>query len=197
MLTNLINKRRSIREYTSKAVPIELIHESIDAARLAPSGCNAQPALYYVADKEDIEKLRKLEIFYQEFVYSAQNLIVCCGNPKAYENPEAYKRQIKEGTLSDSVKSDVKEFFRNKLRERVVRDVSIASSYLILRATELGFGTCYVGWFKEKELCRALKLSKNYVVPFVIVTGYPKQIPKQIPRKKLEKVIMGGHKKNG
>jgi len=38
-----IERRRSIRKFKDKSVPDEHIMELIEAARLAPSGCNAQP----------------------------------------------------------------------------------------------------------------------------------------------------------
>ncbi|GAJ11302.1 unnamed protein product, partial [marine sediment metagenome] len=38
-----IRKRRSIRKYKKDQIPEEIILELLDAARLAPSGCNAQP----------------------------------------------------------------------------------------------------------------------------------------------------------
>jgi nitroreductase len=45
-LKKVISERRSVRRYLRKKVPEELINEVIDAARLAPSGNNAQPSRY-------------------------------------------------------------------------------------------------------------------------------------------------------
>ena len=54
-----ISKRRSIRKYQRKEVPLDLIRELIDAARLAPSGSNAQPCRYYIVkDNETKEKAK-------------------------------------------------------------------------------------------------------------------------------------------
>lgn len=38
-----IKETRSVRKYQGKKIPDDLIKELIDAARLAPSGNNAQP----------------------------------------------------------------------------------------------------------------------------------------------------------
>lgn len=190
MLKNIIKRRRSVREYELAAAPAKLILQAIDAARLAPSGCNAQPALYYIANKREISQLKETNIFIQEFVYNAPNLIICCGDPKTYEKPEAYERQIKDGTLPDPADRYIKEIFKGKERERTIRDVSIASTYLVLRATELGLGTCYVGLFNEDRLKKILKLPVGYVIPFVIAVGYSKQAPMRTPRKRLDDIII-------
>jgi len=192
MLIELIENRRSVREYKQTEVPKELVEEVVDAARLAPSGCNAQPIIYYIVDGGKTREMRKREVFYQDFVYAAPTLIVCCGNPKAYKIPEGYARQRREGSVPEDVEERMGEFFsgEQKVRERVIRDVSIASTYLVLRATELGLGTCYVGWFEEHSLKDILKLPRDYVIPFVITVGYPKKIPEQTPRKRLDEIII-------
>ncbi len=48
MSDNTIYSRRSIRKFSSKDVPIEIIEQIIDAARMAPSPKNRQPWKYIV-----------------------------------------------------------------------------------------------------------------------------------------------------
>jgi nitroreductase len=38
-----INRRRTIRKFKPDPIPNESIQELLESARLAPSGCNAQP----------------------------------------------------------------------------------------------------------------------------------------------------------
>jgi nitroreductase len=124
----IITKRRSIRKYQAKKVSDVLIKELINAARLAPSGNNAQPARYFIVQDEKIkQKLKENKVFKQEFVYQAPVIIVCCGNPEVYP-----KEKLEPG-------------FDDSFQIRAVRDVSIAAQNLVLRATELGLGTCYIG----------------------------------------------------
>ena len=71
-----IKKGRSIRAYKDKPVPDDLINELIDAARLAPSGNNAQPWMFkIIKSKQEKDKLKKNKIFVQDFVYTAPVLI--------------------------------------------------------------------------------------------------------------------------
>ncbi len=169
----IIRKRRSVRKYKDKKVPNILIEDLIDAARLAPSGNNAQPARYFIVKKEETKKkLKENKVFKQEDIYQAPVIIVCCGNP------EAYPREKLEPGFDDSFEI------------RAIRDVSIAAQNLVLRATELGLGTCYVGWRHKGRIKKVLGIPNNYVVPFVITLGYPAERPKARLRKKISEVLI-------
>ena len=166
-----IEERRSVRVYEDKAIPDDLIKELIDAARLAPSGNNTQPSKYVIVkDYQTKAKLKKNNVFPQDFVYKSPAIIVCCTNPSAYE------KNVKE--------------FDNTNEVRAIRDVSIASSFLILRATELGLGTCYVGWVDEEKIKEALDIPRKYLVPYVITLGYPANKPKPTSRKGIDEILL-------
>ena len=51
-----ISKRRTVRDFGSKKVPIELISNAIKAASLAPSGANKQPWHFVVVKEPTIKK---------------------------------------------------------------------------------------------------------------------------------------------
>jgi len=166
-----IESRRSIREYQDKEVPDNLIIELIDAARRAPSGNNAQPSRYSIVKDSRIKnKLRESEIFEQDCFYEAPVIIVCCADPASY------KKRVEKWDDQNST--------------RAIRDLSIASSYLVLRATELGLGTCYVGWIKKEEIKTVLGIPKEYIVPYVITVGYPAEDPKPTPRKSIDEILI-------
>lgn len=52
----LLNRRRTVREYSDRAVPIELIEQAIATAGTAPSGANMQPWRFVVVKDPDIKK---------------------------------------------------------------------------------------------------------------------------------------------
>ena len=47
-VSEAIRERRSIRSFRSDPVPDEVIHQMLEAARLAPSGSNRQPWRFIV-----------------------------------------------------------------------------------------------------------------------------------------------------
>ena len=54
--TELLNKRRSIRDFEDKEVPLDLVKEIINESILAPSGSNAQPWSFIIARNKDVIK---------------------------------------------------------------------------------------------------------------------------------------------
>ncbi|UCG95229.1 MAG: nitroreductase family protein [archaeon] len=167
-----IRKRRSIRKYKDKPVPDEVIDELIEAARLAPSGNNIQPWRFYVVKNK--EAFVKNKVFHQDFVYKAPLIIVCCSDPQGFA--ELYK-----------VSKDLDE--RDPVL-RAWRDLSLACENLVLRATELGLGTCYVGWIKRERIKEILDIPERYVLAYVIAMGYPDEEPKPREKKSKEEIVL-------
>ena len=155
-----IAEGRSIRAYKPKNVPDDLVTELVDAARLAPSGNNAQPWVFkIIKSKKDKDELKKNNIFKQDFVYTAPLLIVCCADPSAYPSAK------------------VKPGFDMSNEMRAIRDLSIAAQNLILRAAELGLGTCYIGWMDKEKMRKYLGLPDGFIVPYTITVGYADESP--------------------
>ncbi|MFH0986997.1 MAG: nitroreductase family protein [Candidatus Micrarchaeota archaeon] len=169
-VSEAIEKRRSIRQFLDKDVEEEKIKDIIDNARKSPSGNNAQPWKFYVLKNGKItEKMKQEHVFFQSLATDAPAMIVCCSDP------DSYTKQV-EGW------DDSKE-------ERALRDLSIASGFLVLRATELGLGTCFIGWLKKDKIKKILKLPYQYLIPYVILVGYPDEKPKKNGRKSISEIM--------
>ena len=177
-----IEKRTSIRKFKDTPIPDNIVNELIEAGRLAPSGSNVQPTRYFIIkDKELKEKLKKKRAFEQDFVYDAPLIIVLCGNPKDYERFKEVK--LKKGILSEKALISFE-------RERAVRDISISSSFLVLRATELGLGSCYIGLINEDVLKKELSILKEWIIPYAVIFGYPDEPSQKSSRKDLNELIL-------
>ena len=159
---DVIKKRASCKSYDGKAIPRDVIEKIIDAARQAPSGHNRQAWKFVVV--EDVKKLKG--IFEQDFPYDAGAIIICCSNAAEYTGDEF--------TDADT---------------KAVRDLSIASAFITLKATELGIGNCYVAWADREKLKQVLGIPKEYIVPYVITLGYEKEHRERDPKKKLKEIM--------
>lgn len=168
-----IKKRKSIRNYQDKEVPKEIISELINAGRLSQSGNNAQPWRYkIITDKKIINKLKENNIFKQEFVYTAPVIIVCCSDPTQY--PQA---KFKKG-------------FDDSYEIRAIRDLAFSVQNIALMATELGIGTCTVGWMNKDKIKDVLNLPEKYIVPYVLTLGYPANDFPATKKKKNEEILI-------
>lgn len=161
-LDQIMNKRFSVRKFKSDKISDEMIEQIINAARLAPTGNNAQPQKFYViTSDENKNKLKEVNAFKQPFVYDAPVIIVCTGNPNAYPSVEGSNET------------------------RAIRDISISSTHLVLKSTELGLGSCFVGWIERDAIKKALNIPKEYVIPYVIPIGYVDMKQHELNRKPL------------
>ena len=151
---DVVKKRRSIRSYSNKHVDKESIIELIEAARLAPSGANLQPWKFIAITKPEI--LKKLKNTAKFYVITSNHVA---------EVP------LVIAVLADMVKSNW-----------AVMDCSMASENLMLKATSLGLGTCFIGQFDEREVKKILNIPDNYSVTGLITVGHPDEDPKP-PRK--------------
>jgi nitroreductase len=150
-----IKWRRSVRSFSHTKIEREKVLQILEAARLAPSSSNRQAWHFLVIDDPSIiEQIpdtapvgtRRIV----DFVKNAPLVIVGC-----------YTKALTHilGQLAG--------------HENHLVDVSIAMSQMTLAATELGIGTCWVGWFGESRLRNLLKLPRRYKIVALLVLGYP------------------------
>ena len=52
-------------------------------------------------------------------------------------------------------------------------DIGIAGEHLVLAATELGLGTCWIGWIRPHVLARIVEWPRSVKPVVVITVGYP------------------------
>lgn len=82
-----VQKRRSVRQYSSTPVPERTLGRVLEAGRLAPSAKNVQPWHFVVVrDQEKRERLSKGK--YAKFLKGVPVVIVGCGNRE--ESPDWY-----------------------------------------------------------------------------------------------------------
>lgn len=68
-------------------------------------------------------------------------------------------------------------------------DTTIALEHIVLEATELGYGTCWIGAFDEAEVKKILKIPEKYRVVALITIGKSAESPGPRPRKPLKEIV--------
>ena len=155
---DLVKKRYSLRNYYNRKVEREKIELCLEAARLAPSACNSQPWFFVVIDdkvsKDTItEKAHLGFLKMNKFISKAAVIIAVI-------------------TEKPNLTSQIGGFLKKK--EFNLIDLGIAVEHFCLQATELGLGTCIVGWFNEKFIKKILNIQHNKRIGLLITLGYPK-----------------------
>jgi nitroreductase len=161
-----IKNRRSIREFQKREIPREIIERLIEAIIWAPSAGNLQSRKFYFVFNEKIKDELVRAALNQDFIAQAPLVVVGC------LDTEISWRYGKRGIELYSI-----------------CDVSTSIQNLMLEATELGLGTCWVGAFDEEEVSKILNLPKNLRPVAIIPVGYPAEKPSPPKRKEVEEVI--------
>lgn len=158
--SDVIEQRYSVRGFLDKEVEQEKIDYILNAATLAPTGVNKQPFKVFVIDtKKNKEVLN--EIYPQEWFVEAPIVIgiaVC--------SKDAWTRPWDGKNIADI-------------------DGTIVMDHMILAATDVGLGTCYIGAFKENIAREFLKLDDDWEVLLFTPVGYSNAEPRDTPRKEI------------
>lgn len=167
----LAHKRQSVRSYDpDRAVEPEKLIRCIEALRMAPSACNAQPwKLVVLTDPELKNRVAEAAaakwLGMNNFTKQAPILVVLVREEPNFTS--------KLGTV-----------LKNK--PYTLMDVGIAAAHFCLQAASEGLGTCILGWFDEKAVKQLLGIPRKKRVELIITLGYPS---KPEIRKKVRKPV--------
>lgn len=159
----LILTRQSVRKYASTPVETEKINQCLEAARLAPSASNSQPWHFIVVNEEPL----RTEV--AKATFSDVQLI----NKFTIQAPVMVVIVIEKARLITRLAMQVKK------KEWPLIDIGITAEHFCLQATELGLGTCMIGWFDENKIQKLLNIPSGKSIGLVISLGYPEEGYKQ------------------
>jgi nitroreductase len=203
-LLDAIKERRSIRKYKNDAVSNKLIEQMLEAARLAPSGSNSQPWRFIVVKNEKVRKEICQLCDGQRFIEEAPVNIVCFTDINRF-SPEAMKNRWNElvewkiaptlsGELAKQEKWDkmaLTQYRRAKALQTAISNTFIAIEHILLTATALGLGSCWVGAVNNAKFNQLFQLPDNMVSVAVLTVGYPAgQIPPPRPRISMKELLL-------
>ncbi|MDY0202078.1 MAG: nitroreductase family protein [Bacteroidales bacterium] len=170
----LISTRQSDRAYTNQPIEREKIEEIIEAARLAPSACNAQPWKFIVVDDEEIKN---------KLADTTSSKILGM-NHFTKQAPVHIVIVMEGANLTSNFGSLVKR------KHFPLIDIGFAASHISLAATSLGLGSCIIGWFDERAVKKMLNIPSNKRPMLIITLGYPaKPEIREKRRKGIDQVV--------
>ena len=175
-LRKIISERKSIRVYEKRDVKSWIVGEILDAGRLAPSAGNVQNWRFMVVRDKDIKNKIASASLKQYWMNTAPVFIVIC---------------------SDNTK--VKSLYKKRGESLYgIQNCAVAATYMMLKAVDLGLGTCWVGAFNEGKVSDILRLDKSFVPQIILTLGYPEksELNKQQKRHDLDKLVFFEKYKN-
>ena len=164
----LLSQRRSVRSYKPQPVEESKLKRIFEAANTAPSAGNLQAYQVRVvrdqAKKNDLAKAAHG----QGFIAEAPVCLVFCADPD--------RSAMKYGTRGSELYS--------------VQDATIAGTFAMLAAVDLGLATVWVGDFDEKKVQRILEVKSLRPVA-IFSLGYAAEQPQSSPRRAIEEIFQG------
>ncbi|MDO5852113.1 MAG: nitroreductase family protein [Methanobacteriaceae archaeon] len=159
-----IEKRYSVRGYLDKPVEKEKLEKILKAGQIAPTGVNKQEFKIFVIDSKKNKK--QLEKIYGVEWFSQAPIVLCVASKpsKCWTRPW-----------------DGKQIYDI--------DATIVMDHMILAATALGLGTCYVGAFRRNAAIKLLNLDDEYEPILFTPLGYIDAKPRETTRKPLEELV--------
>lgn len=150
----LIRKRYSVRRYQDKKVESSKLTQILEAARVAPTGCNKQPFKLIVCD--NAESLNKIAL--SGNIYSAPLAIIICA-----ETDKAWVRPYDKKNIADI-------------------DASIVTTQMMLEAANQSLGSVWICNFKPDVLKQGFNLPENLKPVNILAIGYADGEPASISR---------------
>jgi nitroreductase len=189
----VIQTRRSIRNFKPDPVSDKAILDILEAARQAASGSNIQPWRFIIIrSPETKEKLKAATIF--RFALKAPVVIAICTDLTALDTRPDRVVELFQAGVFDGVEVDGEYVAPERSKEQVLTylnmNVGIAVTHMMLKAVDLGLGTCWIGGFDPAKTKEILALDNTLHVTALLPVGYPEHIPSQRPRFPMEKLII-------
>lgn len=141
----LTHSRFSVLEYDHKKVEQDKIDRIIEAAIAAPTACNYQPQKILIIDNDELRG--KLQDVVPSKYYVPVAFLVCYNRETCWTRPM-------DGKTSGDI------------------DAAIATTHMILEATELGLGSIWVMYWDPQKMKHAFNLTENLEPVALLIAGY-------------------------
>ena len=175
-LLEIIQGRRSVRNYQDKAVPEDVLNKVLESLRWSPSWANTQ--CWEVVVVKDQETKQKLQATLTptnpagKAMVEAPIVLVLCGQ---LQKAGFYKGQA-----------------ATKLGDWFLYDLGIATQSVCLTAHSLGLGTVVVGLFDQRKAKEALGVPEGYELVSMLPLGYPEKMPAAPKRREIAEFVHQG-----
>jgi len=168
----LLQKRRSIRDFKDKKVPLEIINEIIKESCLAPSSGNGQPWRFIIVNNKGVIKRLSDE--------SKKNIL-----SYIEKNPDSpskkYETALRNPAFNVFYNAPCLVFIVGSKQIRSLHvDCALAACYFMFSASARDLGTCWIGFgtnIQDPDLLNLIGMPEDHAIVAPIIIGYPKNIP--------------------
>ena len=169
----LIKRRQSDRKYSDRPIENEKLDRIIEAGRMAPSACNAQPWKFIIVNEPDLVAK----------VAEAASAPLLGMNTFVAQAPVQIVIVREKPNLTSLLGAGIKD------KDYSLIDIGIAAENICLQAEAEGIGSCMIGWFDENAVRKILGIPGSKRVELIISLGYSLSEKRDKRRKPAEETV--------
>lgn len=150
----IVQNRQSCRRFDpEKTIEKEKLERIIEAARLSPSACNAQPYHITICENETAKRISKATtgMGINSFTKDAPVMIVI--------SEDSYNKTAALGSKLKGI--DYRSL-----------DIGILCSHIVFASHEEGLSSCIIGWIDDKKVREIIGIDKK--CSLIVALGYAK-----------------------
>jgi len=152
-LKDAILGRRSIRRFTDKEIPREVLEEILETGIWAPTASNSQVWIFIaVTDPAMLKKIRTVS----PGMFWTAKAVICIGFDK----------------------KKAEQYFGSGNYRLPHYDCGMAAQNMMLRAYDLGLGSCVMASFDDQAVGNLLSVPEHIKIELLLMLGYYTQTPK-------------------
>ncbi|MBR2547979.1 MAG: nitroreductase family protein [Eubacterium sp.] len=145
-LANVLRNRFSVRKYKSTPIGDAKLNTILEAGRIAPTAANHQcQRVFVLKSDESIRKIRSIT----KCAFDAPIVLMI-----GYDKNEQWENPFESGVTSGE------------------QDASIVAMQMMLKAWDLGIGSCWVNYFPPTETAKAFDIPDNVRIVLLLTLGY-------------------------
>ncbi|MBL1267973.1 MAG: oxygen-insensitive NADPH nitroreductase [Halomonas sp.] len=174
----LLKSHRSIRKFSDRPIPKELLLELIQAGQGAATSSHVQAyTVIHVKDQANREQIAELAGGQGYIATCADFLVFCADMKRPTEASERTGANVVRGMTEQLLVATV--------------DTALMAQNVAVAAESEGLGICYIGGIRNnpQEVSDLLRLPKHVYPVFGMCLGYPEQEPEVKPRLPVEAVL--------
>ena len=165
VVRKLLYGRRSIRQFTDRPVPDEMLREIMYAGLMAPQGCNVASTRFIVLRSPEEWRLVRSDIPIENGV-----MVLICQDLRVYK------------TLR----------FDQFVPQNIYYDAAAAADHMCLMAHALGLGACWLthGTETQKRIRELFRLPETFITRCHLIIGWPDEAPIKSQRMRLDDAVI-------
>ncbi len=171
--------RRAVRSYENRQIPREMIESILKAGAMAPSAMDAQPCRFVVITDRSV--IRRLS-----------DRVKAVSESRDLGDRFAKRMRSKEDVVFYSAPLLI--FIAAERTEWSAIDCALAAQNMMLRAYDLGLGSCFIGFGTllkgDRKTLMDIGMEDSEELYCPLIFGYPKEWPEPKDREAVVKKTM-------